>query len=80
MAEPVLYDVSHLVAADDVPTFYGHVLFEHYQEDGHLLVVTSDESALDLEPGDYVVRRLWSTAVAPYIHRFAPSSTPGEPS
>jgi hypothetical protein len=71
MRDRPIYDASHLVAAEDVPTYYGLELFEHYQEDGHLLVATSDASAIRLEPGDYIVKRLWSTGVVPYIYNRA---------
>ena len=57
--------------AAEVPQFYGFELFEHYQQDGHLLVITSDASALRLKPGDFIVKRMWSTAVVPYIHNHA---------
>lgn len=56
-------------AYDDLPPqFFGLELFEHYQEDGHLLIVTSDYSAIQLEPGDFIVKRMWSTAVAPHVY------------
>jgi hypothetical protein len=45
------------------------VLFEHYEANGSLLVVTSDPSDLRLEPGDFVIRREWATAVPPFLHR-----------
>lgn len=54
-----------------VAQFFGHFLYEHYQEDGFLLCVTSDASALHLEPGDFIVKREWSTGAVPYIHRRA---------
>lgn len=50
-----------------VAQFFGLELFEHYEPGGSLLVVTSDASTLDLEPGDFVVKRVWSTGVMPYI-------------
>lgn len=57
-----------------VAQFYGLELFEHYEEGGSLLVVTSDASVLRLEPGDFIVKRLWSTAVVPYIYNRAPGA------
>ncbi len=54
-----------------VPQFYGIEIFEHYQQDGYLLIATTDASALRLEPGDFIVKRMWSTAVAPYIYNSA---------
>ena len=54
-----------------VDQFYGLDLFEHYEEGGSLLVVTSDASALRLELGDFIVKRPWSTAVVPYIYNQA---------
>jgi hypothetical protein len=54
-----------------VAQFFGFDLFEHYEKDGSLLVVTSDATAIRLEPGDFIVRRLWSTAVMPYIYNSA---------
>lgn len=47
------------------PLVQGLELFEHYEADGTLLVVTSDPSSLTLEPGDSVVRRTWATAATP---------------
>ena len=44
------------------PEIQGLVLFEHYEANGSLLVVTSDKAALRLEPGDFIVRRAWATA------------------
>lgn len=44
------------------PTVQGLVLFEQYEASGSLLVVTSDKTALRLEPGDFIVRRPWATA------------------
>jgi hypothetical protein len=52
-----------------VAEFRGHNLFEHYNEDGHLVVITSDVTALDLEPGDFVVLRSWTTLTMPYVHQ-----------
>lgn len=57
--------------AAEVPQFYGFDLFEHYEAGGHLLLVTSDANAIRLEPGDFVVKRLWSTATMPYVHNRA---------
>lgn len=54
-----------------VAQFYGLELFEHYEQDGSLLVATTDASVLQLEPGDFIVKRLWSTAVMPYIYNEA---------
>lgn len=69
MADPT----TELVPAADrgIGQFVGHQMFEHYQEDGYLIVVTSDATALRLEPGDFIVKRLWSTAVVPYIYNEA---------
>lgn len=62
-----------------VAQFYGHELFEHYERGGLLLVVTSDASAIHLEPGDFIVKRVWSTAVMPYVYNEArPSIPPGK--
>ena len=48
------------------PQLQGLVLFEHYEKDGSLLVVTSDASAVQpLKPGDFIVKRPWSTAAEP---------------
>lgn len=58
-----------------VPQFYGIELFEHYEPSGSLLVVTSDQSDIRLEPGDFIVKRMWSTAVVPYIHNRAAIGT-----
>jgi hypothetical protein len=44
------------------PQVQGLDLFEQYERDGSLLVVTSDASGLRLEPGDFIVRRPWATA------------------
>lgn len=54
-----------------VAQFYGLELFEHYEQGGSLLVATSDATALRLEPGDFIVKRIWSTAVVPYIYNRA---------
>ena len=51
--------------------YYGHDLFEHYGAEGYLLVVTSDASSIKLEPGDFVVKRSWSTAQMPYVYNEA---------
>lgn len=51
--------------------FYGLDLFEHYEPGGMLLVATSDASTIRLEPGDFIVKRLWSTAVMPYVYNEA---------
>ncbi|HKN44283.1 MAG TPA: hypothetical protein VJW23_10185 [Propionibacteriaceae bacterium] len=56
-----------------VSNFFGGDVFEHYQGDGYFIVATTDESALELEPGDFVVKRKWSTSVVPYVHRVIPS-------
>lgn len=56
-------------APASVPVVQGLVLFEQYEANGSLLVVTSDPSDLRLEPGDFVVRREWATAVPPFLHR-----------
>lgn len=69
-------------APAEVPQFYGHEMFEHYQQDGYLIVVTSDATAIRLEPGDFIVKRVWSTAVVPYVYNRAgttvipPAETP----
>ena len=44
------------------PDVQGLVLFEQYEANGTLLFVTSDRTALQLEPGDFIVRRPWATA------------------
>ncbi len=49
----------------DAPAIQGITLFEHYEANGSLLLVTSDASALRLEPGDFIVRRPWATAANP---------------
>ena len=54
-----------------VAQFFGFDLFEHYESNGSLLVVTSDASAIRLEPGDFIVRRVWSTAAMPYVYNEA---------
>lgn len=43
------------------------VMFEVYEADGSLLVVTSDATAARdaMEPGDRIYRRAWSTPIAP---------------
>lgn len=45
-----------------VPTPQGLVLFEVYEANGALLLVTSDATLIEVEAGDYVVRRPWATA------------------
>ncbi len=41
----------------------GFVLFEHWENDGRdLLLVTSDPSSIELQPGDVILRRTWSAA------------------
>ena len=40
-------------------------VFEVYERDGALLVVTSDLSGVQLRRGDRVVRRRWSTCALP---------------
>ena len=40
-------------------------LFEVYEADGSLLMVTSAASHIRLEPGDVVYRRVWSTCAEP---------------
>lgn len=50
-----------------VGQYLGQQMFEHYSEDGFLLVVTSDRSSLDVEPGDFLVTRSWRTDVVPYV-------------
>ena len=47
------------------PRVQGLDLFEQYEASGELLVVTSDRSALRIEPGDFIVRRAWATAAEP---------------
>ncbi len=49
----------------DAPQVQGLTLFEYYEADGSLLLVTSDSSALRLEPGDFTLRRPWATAATP---------------
>lgn len=59
----------------EVPAIQGLDLFEQYEHDGSLLVVTSDASSLRLEPGDYIVRRPWATAApAVEVNRAAPAT------
>lgn len=41
------------------------VLYEQYEADGNLLLVTSDVTLLDLAPSDSLVRRMWSTGNEP---------------
>lgn len=55
------------------PELQGLVLFEHYEASGALLVVTSDASALQLEPGDVIYRRPWATAAQAVAHNRAVS-------
>lgn len=55
--------VAQIVAS--APKVQGLDLFEQYEVSGDLLLVTSDASALRLEPGDFIVRRIWSTAAEP---------------
>lgn len=56
------------------PQVQGLDLFEQYEASGELLVVTSDASALRLEPGDFIVKRVWATAADPVeINRAAVS-------
>lgn len=62
-----------------VAQFFGLELFEHYEEGGALLVATSDASALRLEPGDFIVKRLWSTAVMPHIYNRAGNNAEAKP-
>ena len=52
-------------APGQAPRLQGLDLFEQYEASGHLLVVTSDRSELGLSPGDFIVRRRWSTAAEP---------------
>ena len=41
----------------------GFVLFEHWENDGRdLLLVTSDPSSIELQPGDVILRRTWAAA------------------
>lgn len=49
------------------PDMQAMVLFEHYEESGHLLVVTSNPVGLRLSPGDFIVRRKWGTFDAPTV-------------
>ena len=44
------------------PDVQGLALFEQYEADGSLLLVTSDATDLRLEPGDFIVKRPWATA------------------
>lgn len=58
------------------PVVQSLVLFEQYEVGGNLLVVTSDKSALQLEPGDFIVRRPWATAAPPVeINRACPAAS-----
>lgn len=63
-AATVLAERERLPKAEalSAPSIQGLDLFEQYEADGSLLVVTSDRSALRLEPGDVIVRRAWATA------------------
>jgi hypothetical protein len=47
------------------PTLQGIDLFEVYEADGSLLLVTSALDRATLEPGDRVYRRAWATAAVP---------------
>lgn len=58
-----------------VAHYFGMELVEHYQADGFLLTIVSDATALEMQPGDFTVKRTWSTAVMPYVERVIP----GEP-
>ena len=52
------------MTAPDMQAMY---LFEHYEESGHLLVVTSNPVGLRPSQGDFIVRRKWGTFDAPTI-------------
>lgn len=49
-------------AENDAPTPQGLVLFEVYEANGSLLLVTSALDRSELEPTDRVYRRPWATA------------------
>lgn len=50
------------------PRVQGLDLFEHYEANGNLLVVTSDWSTSSVEPGDTIYRRPWATAAPAQMH------------
>ena len=56
---------GHLEAMDDIPRARTLHLFEVYEADGSLLVVTSDLTSVDRQPGDRIVRRPWFTSDEP---------------
>jgi hypothetical protein len=45
-----------------VPAVQGLDLFEVYEASGALLLVTSDATLADLQPGDVMIRRPWATS------------------
>jgi hypothetical protein len=73
--------------ADEVPTYpehfnptpdsQGYVLFEHWEEpipgseEYNLLAVVSTPADLELDPGDWVLKRRWAPAAEPTIHNRA---------
>lgn len=69
-------DLSRVTSTKTAPTFqaapvdtYADMpLYEHYNVNGYLLLITSDPAAIELEPGDFVVKRDWRTNVVPYVH------------
>lgn len=48
--------------AAQVPNTQGLDLFEVYEATGALLLVTSDATLAELQPGDVMVRRAWATS------------------
>lgn len=52
-----------------VPRLQGLDLFEVYEAGGQLLVVTSDLTSVNVQPGDVVIRRPWATAATPKARR-----------
>lgn len=53
----------------NVPTPQGLVLFEVYEASGALLLVASTLEDFEPQEGDYIVKRTWSTAADPILHR-----------
>lgn len=54
-------------------------LFEHWEEDRdgkpYLLAVVSDPSSLELQAGDWILRRRWAPAAIPTLHNRAARQT-----
>lgn len=57
--------MSGRVEGVTIPTLQGLDLFEIYEANGALLLVTSALDRTELGPTDRVVRRPWATAAAP---------------